>query len=216
MAPDPQDIRVDYFGQPLLEAEVDPDPIKQFQNWFEVAVEIDPEMANAMTLSTVSPQGQPSSRVVLLKGIESGGFVFYTNYASQKGEQLASNPRAALCFWWPPLLRQVRIEGAVEKVSRAASLAYFHSRPRGSQIGALASDQSRPLTNRAALEARAAELEEQYEDKEIPLPSTWGGYRLVPTRFEFWQGRVSRLHDRICYTPVSDASAKWKIQRLAP
>lgn len=204
---------VDYPGKPLLESDVAPDPFAQFQQWFDTASQVDADFANAMTLATVAPDGRPVSRVVLLKGIEAGGFTFYTNYDSAKGRQLAHDPRAALCFFWPALLRQVRIEGACAQVDRATSEAYFAHRPRGSQIGALASNQSGVLPDRATLERRAAELDKQYEGKPVPTPARWGGYRLTPTSFEFWQGRISRLHDRLLYTPGEHG---WTIQRLYP
>lgn len=209
----PQDMRTDYPGKPLLESEVDPNPFAQFQTWFDSAAEVDPEFANAMTLSTIAADGRPASRVVLLKSIEAGSFVFFTNYESAKGEELARDPRAALCFFWPLLLRQVRIEGSCEKVDRAVSEDYFRGRPRGSQIGALASNQSGVLTGRAELEQRAAALEKQYAGQPVPMPEHWGGFRLTPVSFEFWQGRLSRLHDRLRYTPRAGG---WKIERLAP
>lgn len=204
---------VDYPGKPLLESEVDADPFAQFQQWFDTASQIDPEFANAMTLATVAPDGRPTARVVLLKGVEARGFTFFTNYDSSKGAQLAHEPRAALCFFWPALLRQVRIEGSCEPVDRATSEAYFGRRPRGSQIGALASNQSGVLPDRATLEKRAAELDKQYDGQPVPTPARWGGYRLTPVSFEFWQGRISRLHDRLLYTPTDGA---WQIQRLYP
>ncbi|MCC6683075.1 MAG: pyridoxamine 5'-phosphate oxidase [Phycisphaeraceae bacterium] len=209
----PQDMRIDYPGKPLLENEVASDPVAQFEIWFEAASKLDPEMANSTALATVAADGRPTVRMVLLKGIEDGSFVFYTNYDSDKAADLAREPRASLCFWWPLLLRQVRVEGTVEKISAQRSDAYFHSRPRGSQIGAVASDQSRIIADRSVLEQRAAELEKRYENREIPRPDNWGGYRLKPVMFEFWQGRLNRLHDRLRYRHEAD---QWKIERLAP
>ena len=170
---------------------------------------------NAMTLATVSPEGRPSARIVLLKGFSEEGFLFYTNYHSRKGKELAEKPFAALVFCWLPHERQIRIEGRVEQISKAQSLTYFQSRPRQSQLGAWASPQSETIADRMVLENRFAELDAQFTpDQTIPLPPHWGGYRVIPDKLEFWQGRASRLHDRICYTLQSDQS--WKIDRLAP
>lgn len=208
------DMRQDYRGQPLLEVDIDPDPMRQFQIWFAQAVEADLPDPNGMTLATVTPEGKPAARVVLLKGCDAQGFVFYTNYDSRKGQELAQTPWASLVFWWSELARQVRIEGTVSKVSTAEADAYFQSRPRGSQLGAWVSEQSQRIRDRAILEQRLQHLTHQYQDQPIPRPSHWGGYCLSPTLIEFWQGRPNRLHDRLCYrlTPQSE----WEIERLAP
>lgn len=206
-------MRTDYPGKPLLESEAGDDPIALFERWFALAAEHDPDMANATTLATVAADGRPTARLVLLKGVADGGFVFYTNYRSAKAEDLAHEPRAALCFWWPTLLRQVRIEGTCAKLDRAVSEAYFADRPRGSQIGALASDQSQVIPDRGTLERRAAELEKRYENQPVPMPPQWGGYRLTPAMIEFWQGRLSRLHDRLRFGRQGDT---WRRERLSP
>ncbi len=210
------DLRQDYLMQSLDANDVDKNPISQFKKWFEEAVNAQILEPNAMTLATVSAQGKPSARVVLLKDVDTEGFTFYTNYESKKGRDMADNPQVALCFNWLDLQRQVRIEGTVEKVPTATSEAYFRSRPKGSQIGAWASPQSREVSDRAFLENNYEKLSSDFADTEgeIPLPSFWGGYNVKPTLIEFWQGRSSRLHDRICYEKQSDAS--WKITRLAP
>lgn len=201
-------------NQPLREEDVDPDPFRQFDRWFAEAAGAGVRAPEAAAVSTATPDGRPSVRMVLVKQADPSGFVFYTNYESRKGGELASNPRAALLFHWEPLGRQVRIEGGVQRTTREESLAYAHSRPRGSQLSALASPQSRPVDSREVLEARAAELAEHHAGTEIPLPETWGGFRLTPESFEFWQHRESRLHDRLLYTPRPDGG--WRIQRLAP
>ncbi len=198
----------------LNESEVLPDPCQQFARWFELARKLDPEFANAMTLSTVSEDGQPSSRLVLLKEFDSRGFVFYTNYESRKARELTVNPRASLGFWWPEVYRQVRIEGVVTKVSRAESMAYFATRPRGSQLGAWASRQSAVLAGRAELRARLEERERRFAGQEVPCPPFWGGYLLAPERMEFWQGRQSRLHDRLLYRRAPEGV--WLLERLSP
>jgi len=190
------------------------DPIRQFAAWFELAKEVDPEFANAMVLSTVAPAGQPSSRLVLLKGFDEEGFVFFTNYGSRKAGELTANPQASLVFWWKEVYRQVRIEGRVEQVSRAESEAYFATRPRGSQIGAWASRQSATLSRRADLQKKIDEVERQFEGRQVPCPPFWGGFRLTPLAMEFWQGRESRLHDRLLYR--RDAGGTWAIERLSP
>lgn len=199
---------------PLDESSALPDPLKQFRSWFEDAQSVVPVEPTACSLATASADGQPSVRTVLLKGYDAHGFVLYTNYDSRKGRQLLENPQAALSFWWPQQYRQVRIEGSVEKVSEQESDLYFESRPFGSQIGALASPQSAEISNRAQLDDVFAQLEKEWRGKHIPRPENWGGYRLKPNRFEFWQGRDNRLHDRIAYLQQDDGS--WLVKRLAP
>ena len=206
--------RQDYARAELLETAAAQDPFAQFERWFADARLASMEEANAMTLATVDEQGQPNARVVLLKGVDPRGFVFYTNYESQKGRELEDNPKAALVFYWPQLERQVRITGAVKKVSRAESEAYFHSRPRGSQLGAWVSQQSTVIEGRPQLEARMRELEREYANENPPLPPYWGGYRLSPVSMEFWQGRPDRLHDRLRYTRGKRGG--WKRERLSP
>ena len=210
-----EQLRKDYTAHTLKMHEVADDPVDQFQQWFEEAMKADVPEPNAMTLSTVGSQGRPSARIVLLKGIEEGGFLFYTNYQSQKGQELSSHPFAALTFLWHELQRQVRIEGRAEKLSPEASTRYFQSRPKGSQIGAWVSPQSQPIESRKVLEERERELWSQYEGAEqLPRPEHWGGYRVIPHRIEFWQGRPSRLHDRVLYE--SAAAGRWQKSRLAP
>ncbi len=207
------ELRKEYALKSLTKKDVDPDPFKQFSIWFDEAkVSITGE-PNAMVLSTAAADGKPSSRVVLLKGFSNDGFLFFTNYLSRKGNELHQNPSAALLFFWGELERQIRIEGNVEKISREESQKYFLSRPRASQIGALASGQSKPVENRMILEERFRQLETAFGEKEIPCPEQWGGYIVKPNYFEFWQGRRSRLHDRISYTPEAGA---WKTERLSP
>lgn len=207
-------IRTAYRMGELNEGEIDPDAVAQFRKWFEEALEKGVMEPNAMTLATVSAEGRPSARIVLLKNIDDSGFGFFTNYESQKGVELASNPVAALLFFWPELQRQVRVVGQVEKMPAEQSEAYFHSRPKGSQLGAIASPQSREITDRAVIDARLAELERRYDNAaHIPRPTHWGGYRLRPDTIEFWQGGDNRLHDRLRY---SRQGKEWKIVRLAP
>lgn len=209
-------LRQDYTAGVLDVSTVNPDPIRQFEQWFKEALQAatEPE-PNAMTLATATPDGKPSARVVLLKGLDPGGFVFYTNYESRKGKELEINPHAALVFSWLTMQRQVRIEGIVEKVLPEASTEYFQSRPKDSQIGAWASPQSTVIGDRKVLEDKVAALEKQYAGTEqLPRPEQWGGYLLRPTCVEFWQGRSSRLHDRVQYLP--DGIGGWMIQRLAP
>jgi len=208
-----QAMRSEYAGQPFTEEAVDDDPFRQFDRWFNEAVTAEIPDTNAMVLSTSGADGMPSGRVVLLKGIEDGGFVFYTNYGSSKGKALASNPRASLLFFWQQLARQVRVSGAATRVSRDMSAAYCATRPRESQLAAWASAQSEIIADRAALERAFDQARERFGDGPIPLPDTWGGYMLIPDRFEFWQGRPSRLHDRIEYREVN---GRWHRSRLAP
>ena len=210
----PSDLRIDYGRGRLDEADVAADAVEQFGRWFADARAAKVPEPNAMTLATADAGGAPSARIVLLKSFDARGFTFYTNYESRKGRELAANPRAALCCFWQPLERQVRIEGTVEKVGRAESEAYFCSRPRQAQIGAWVSQQGAPLTSRAELERLEAELQARFGEGPIPLPEYWGGFRVVPTAIEFWQGRPSRLHDRLIYT-VAEAG-RWDVRRLSP
>jgi pyridoxamine 5'-phosphate oxidase len=208
-----QNLRQDYKVASLSENDVDTDPILQFKKWFSDAVVAQLYEPNVMTLATADSDGKPSARIVLLKDVDEQGFVFYTNYESKKGRDLVENPQAALVFFWAELERQVRIEGVVSKVPKDVSEAYFHSRPIGSQIGATASAQSFVLSDRSVLEEKVADLAKIYEGKEIPKPDYWGGYLIEPKHIEFWQGRSSRLHDRITYDLIEGS---WKISRLAP
>jgi pyridoxamine 5'-phosphate oxidase len=209
-------LRKEYRMAGLDRAALDPDPVAQFGRWFSEAVAAGLPEPNAMTLATASADGRPSARIVLLKGFDASGFVFYTSYSSRKGGELAANPLAALVFHWAPLERQVRVEGRVERTSREESEAYFRSRPLGSRLGAVASAQSRPIPGREVLEERVAELEARYGE-EVPLPDWWGGYRVRPEALEFWQGRPDRLHDRFRYTrPGPGPGAAWTIERLSP
>lgn len=208
------DLRREYASRALSEDQANPDPIRQFTVWFDEAATAQLLDVNAMTLATVSASGEPDARTVLLKGFDDDGFVFFTNYDSAKGRDLAAHPRACLLFFWSELERQVRITGSVTKVSRAESEEYFHSRPFESQVGAWASAQSTTVDGRAPLEARYAELSAQYAGQVVPLPPFWGGFRVTPERMEFWQGRPSRLHDRILYQRQSEVG--WSRSRLAP
>ena len=208
------DLRREYASHALSEDQADPDPIRQFTSWFDEAVSAQLLDVNAMTLATISPAGDPAARIVLLKGFDEHGFVFFTNYESAKGRDLAAIPRACLLFFWVELERQVRITGSVTKVATAESDEYFHSRPVESQIGAWASAQSTTVADRAALETRYAELSAQHAGQVVPLPPFWGGYRVKPECIEFWQGRPSRLHDRLLYTRQADGS--WARSRLSP
>ena len=207
------DLRTEYTLASLTETDVAADPIAQFTKWFDQALQAQLAEANAMSLATVDAEGRPSSRIVLLKGFDHRGFTWFTSYDSRKGQDLSVNPYAALLFFWGGLERQVHIEGRVERVSAAESDEYFDIRPLKSRIGALASDQSKPVANRQALEAQFATAEAQYGEHPA-RPDRWGGYRLMPDRLEFWQGRRSRLHDRIAYT--LDAEGGWHIGRLQP
>jgi pyridoxamine 5'-phosphate oxidase len=200
------------MGESLNEADVSADPYTQFQRWFDEALRAELPMVNAMTLATVGADGAPSARIVLLKGIDHNGFVFYTNYMSRKGRELAGNPRAALVFHWTDLEREVRVDGSVEKVTAAESDEYFASRPLGSRHAAIASPQSEVVASRAVLEARFNAAAADHGEA-APRPTHWGGYRVLPTSIEFWQGRPSRLHDRLLYTRQGD---RWTIVRLAP
>ncbi|MBI5293308.1 MAG: pyridoxamine 5'-phosphate oxidase [Chloroflexi bacterium] len=207
-------IRKDYTLHGLNESDLHPDPVQQFGRWFEQAVQAGLLEPNAMTLATATPDGAPSARMMLLKGCDARGFVFFTNYESQKGRELQANARAALVFYWAALEREVRITGVVGKVSREESDAYFQSRPEGARVGAWASRQSRVTPSREELEARAQQLTAEFGGRPIPLPPHWGGYRLTPDALEFWQGRPSRLHDRLRYTRRPEGG--WKIERLEP
>ncbi len=208
-------LRRDYAHATLTEQDVDPDPIRQFERWFADAQAASVPDVNAMTLATTGSDGTPSARVVLLKGVDTQGFVFYTDYRSQKGLELSRNSRAALVFYWSPLERQVRVTGSATRTSAEESAAYFGSRPLASRLSATASRQSSAIPDRASLEARVAELARTYDDPHPPpLPPYWGGFRVVPITVEFWQGRPNRLHDRLRY--VRSDSGAWTIERLSP
>lgn len=208
-------LREDYNLDKLELGDLAPTPIQQFEKWFNFALSKNVKEPNAMTLATATKDGIPSARIVLLKGFDENGFIFYTNYDSHKAKELIENPKAALVFCWLELHKQIRIEGKVEKVSTEESTEYFQSRPKGSQIGAWASPQSQVIENRDILEKNVKDLNAQYADSEIlPLPENWGGFIVKPTKIEFWQGRSSRLHDRLRYTLTENE--EWEIDRLAP
>ncbi|HMN18602.1 MAG TPA: pyridoxamine 5'-phosphate oxidase [Ignavibacteriaceae bacterium] len=207
-----KNMRLNYEQGQLLESNIEMNPFELFRKWFDQAVEAKIIEPNAMTIATATKEGIPSARVVLLKGFDETGFVFYTNYHSRKGKELNDNPFAAILFWWREFERQIRIEGKIEKISRKESEEYFNQRPLKSRYGTLASEQSEIIENREVLEKRFADLEKQY-GANPPTPENWGGYKLIPAKFEFWQGRTSRLHDRICYHKENN---NWKIFRLQP
>jgi pyridoxamine 5'-phosphate oxidase len=210
------DLRQEYMRAGLSETQADRDPFRQFELWFEDALRAKLPLPNAMTLATVTQQGAPSARIVLLKGVEDGGFVFYTNYRSRKGRELQARPAACLVFQWSDLERQVRIDGTVQRVSAAASDAYYATRPLGARLSAWASTQSETVSSRAHLETAMQESSRRYADNP-PRPAHWGGYRVVPQAIEFWQGRADRLHDRLVYKRKAGVSgAGWTIERLAP
>ncbi|WP_394835303.1 pyridoxamine 5'-phosphate oxidase [Pendulispora rubella] len=211
-----ESLRADYTQATLDEAGVLDDPIAQFEDWLAAAVSAAIHEPHAMSLATVDANGHPSARIVLLRRVDHEGFVFFTNYASAKGNDIAKNPHVALLFFWKELERQVRIRGTAAMITRQESEAYFHSRPRGSQLGALASPQSQVVDSREWLDARYEELRARYEGQEVPLPETWGGYRVVPSTIEFWQGRSSRMHDRLVFQREDPAEGTWRRVRLAP
>lgn len=208
------DLRQEYTQMGLSREEIAPDPLQQFELWFQQACSANLPDPNAMNLATASASGAPSLRTVLLKYFDSDGFVFFTNYESRKAAQIAENPEVALLFLWIALERQIIIEGTAAKISAAESLKYFAIRPRGNQIGAWCSQQSTVISSRKLLEMQFEEMKQRFQQGEVPLPSFWGGYRVVPHRFEFWQGRPNRLHDRFLYELQSDGT--WAIRRLAP
>jgi pyridoxamine 5'-phosphate oxidase len=209
-----QDERIDYTAGELNISDLEIDPLKQFLKWYEAYNLTDAKDPNAFTLSTVNSDGQPSARVLLLKGVDQGGFEFYTNYKSDKGQEIDFNPKVALSFFWPALERQIRIEGIAEKLSETESTTYFKSRPHGSQVSAWVSPQSNVIESREFLEKRVEEFNEKFAN-DVPKPPHWGGYRVMPTKIEFWQGRASRLHDRFTYMPKG-AEENWNIVRIAP
>ena len=209
-----QDERIDYTIGELNLADLDHDPLKQFLEWYQAYTETGAKDPNAFTLSTVNSEGQPSARVLLLKGVDKGGFEFYTNYQSDKAQEIENNPKVALSFFWPSLERQIRIEGLATKLSESESTDYFISRPHSSQVGAWVSPQSTAIESREYLEKREEEFNAKYPN-DVPKPPHWGGYRVIPTKIEFWQGRASRLHDRFAYVS-KDGGEDWNIIRLAP
>ena len=205
--------RREYVRGPLEREHLDPDPIAQFERWFEEACQDVDTEPNAMTLATVDSAGAPAVRMVLLKFFDRNGFVFFTNLESRKAVHIDSNPEVALLFWWPQLERQIEISGVAERISNVEAAKYFMTRPRGSQLGAWVSQQSHVLTSRKALEMKLDEVKRKFANREVPLPSFWGGYRVVPRAIEFWQGQADRLHDRFQYMREGE---RWRIQRLAP
>ncbi|GAB2709775.1 pyridoxamine 5'-phosphate oxidase [Kitasatospora kifunensis] len=212
--PDLARMRRQYAEEGLAEQELAPDPVAQFDRWFTQAEQAGLVEPNAMVLSTADAEGRPSARTVLLKGVDERGFVFFTNYGSRKGTELAANPNAALLFPWHPIERQVIVTGSVERTGRDETAAYFRTRPHGSQLGAWASEQSSPVASREVLEQRFAELASRYPEGEgVPVPPFWGGFRVIPRTVEFWQGRTNRLHDRLRYTAGPDG---WTVERLCP
>jgi pyridoxamine 5'-phosphate oxidase len=216
MSIDATNLRVDYQADELLESNANPNPMLQFKQWFEAALEDNIPEPNAMVIATIDERGRPAARVVLLKETTDRGFVFYTNYESRKGQELAANPNIAVAFNWLEHQQQVRIEGRVEKLSAAQSDRYFQSRPKGSQIGAWVSPQSQEIPHREFLEQKKKEIETAYADADkLPRPENWGGYLIIPDTIEFWQGRTSRLHDRLVYRREAEGQ-DWKIVRLAP
>lgn len=206
-------LRENYLKGGLVEKDILPNPFAQFHLWLEEAINAQQKEPNAMTLATINKDGKPSARIVLLKNLDERGFVFFTNYDSQKGQDLTANPYASLVFWWTELERQVRVEGKVEKITPAESDEYFNVRPQGSKLGAWASPQSQVIPNRDVLDNNLKNFEEEYQGKTVPRPSHWGGFRVIPQKIEFWQGRANRLHDRLCYTLKDN---QWIIERLAP
>jgi pyridoxamine 5'-phosphate oxidase len=214
MNPSIADLRQNYTQGGLLETQVAQNPLQQFQVWFDAALAAKVLEANAMTLATITPEGRPSARMVLLKDFDQRGFVFFTNAQSAKGQHLQENPWAALVFWWGELERSVRIEGRVREVSPQESDRYFQSRPWESRLGAWASAQSQVIPSREILEQRLEDLKQKYRHQEVERPPHWGGFRVIPDRIEFWQGRPSRLHDRLCY--LLESNGNWRIERLSP
>lgn len=211
--PEVADLRRDYTQAALLESNADPDPFVQFQQWFEAAMKAELPEPNAMTLATITPEGMPAARIVLLKDFDDRGFVLFTNYDSAKGQELSQNPNAALVFLWAELERQVRIQGQVERISAEESDGYFYSRPHSSRLGAWASNQSEVIPNREVLDRQLEDLKVAYDGKEVPRPPHWGGFRIKPHTIEFWQGRTSRLHDRLRYRL---SNGVWVVDRLSP
>lgn len=207
-------LREEYRKHALDVHDVADDPLTQFSAWFGEALEVETREPNAMTLATVDGEGRPAARIVLLKGVDERGFSFYTNHESRKGEELAANPNATLVFHWMSLERQVRVDGTASKLDHEEASAYFAQRPRGSRLGAWASPQSRMIASREVLQERLAEVEKRFGDRDVPCPSNWGGYVVTPRRVEFWQGRPSRLHDRVVYDLADNG--KWTVSRLAP